>query len=95
MICCGFAASGPNTRTTQLFLNFQDSGAVLDKDFAPFARVVQGMDAVDSIFKAGEGISQGSIQREGNRFLDREHPLLTRVVTARVVEFAAAEREEL
>ena len=52
-------AGGPNTRTTQLFLNFGDSGPVLDNDFAPFAEVTAGMDAVDSIFKIGDGPPSG------------------------------------
>jgi hypothetical protein len=58
-----FAMSGPNTRTTQLFLNFGDSSKVLDGDFAPFAEVVEGMEAVDAIFKIGEGeLWSGSVQ---------------------------------
>ena len=87
-----FAMSGPNTRTTQLFLNFGDGGKVLDSDFAPFAEVVQGMEAVDAIYKVGEGKpsgpgpSQGDIQAQGNAYLDKAYPKLTRVVTARVVE---------
>lgn len=90
-----FAMSGPGTRTTQLFLNFRDSSAVLDKDFAPFARVVAGMDAIESIYKSGEGISQGRINQEGNSFLDRDHPKLTRIETARLVAAYDGVREEL
>ena len=64
---------------------------MLDKQFAPFARVVVGMDAVDAIFKIGEGApkgagpEQGKIQAQGNAYLDREFPKLTRVVSARIV----------
>ena len=84
--------AGPNTRTTQLFLNFGNSGPVLDADFAVFAHVVQGMSSIDEIFKVGEGPPSGQgpaqdkITREGNAYLDREFPKLTRVVRAKVVE---------
>jgi len=87
-----FAMSGPNTRTTQLFLNFGDGGKVLDNDFAPFAEVVQGMEVVDTIFKIGEGPpsgagpGQGEITRRGNKYLDAEFPKLTKIVTARIVD---------
>ena len=54
-----FAMSGPHTRTTQLFLNFGDSGKVLDRDFAPFGEVVKGMEVVDLIHKIGEGPPSG------------------------------------
>lgn len=50
-----FATSGPDTRTTQLFLNFGDCSTVLDNDFASFAEVVSGMDAMDGIYIVGEG----------------------------------------
>jgi peptidyl-prolyl cis-trans isomerase A (cyclophilin A) len=92
-----FAMSGANTRTTQLFLNFGDSGPVLDRDFAPFAEVVSGMDAVDAIFKVGEGPpsgqgpAQGKIVSEGNAYLDRGFPQLTKVVSAKVVAAPADE----
>lgn len=83
-----FATSGPNTRTTQIFLNFGDCSKVLDRDFAPFAEVVEGMDAVDAIFKVGDsppGPPQHDIVAEGNAYLDRHYPRLTRIAAARVV----------
>jgi peptidyl-prolyl cis-trans isomerase A (cyclophilin A) len=95
-----FAMSGPHTRTTQLFLNFGDSSAVLDKDFAPFAQVVAGMSNVDTIHKIGEGPpsgsgpSQSNIVEKGNAFLDATFPQLTQLVTARIVP-APAPRDDL
>jgi len=86
-----FAMSGPNTRTSQLFLNFGDSSKVLDGDFAPFGEVVEGMPHVDTIYKVGEGApsgsgpTQGEIVARGNAYLDSKFPKLTKVVTARVV----------
>ncbi len=81
-----FAMSGPNSRTTQLFLNYGDCSKVLDSDFAPFAEVVSGMDAVDAIYKTGEGAPSGSgpsqqlINQRGNAYLDAEFPQLTRIL---------------
>ena len=67
-----FAMAGPGTRTTQLFLNFGDCAKVLDRDFAPFAEVVEGMAAVDAIYKVGEGgpgkgPTQDKIKAKGNQ----------------------------
>lgn len=74
-----FATSGPNTRTTQLFINFADNAMLDAQGFSPMGEVVRGMDVVDALNdEYGEfpGMQQSSIEREGNAFLRREYPAL-------------------
>ncbi len=81
-----FATSGPNTRTTQLFINLKNNSSSLDgQGFSPFARVVSGMEFVDAITSEyGEGPQQQVIEREGNVYLEREFPKLDYVKTATI-----------
>ena len=88
-----FAMTGPDTRTTQLFISLVDNGRLDAQGFAPLGRVVRGMDVVDRLYGGyGEGAGgglragrQGRILAEGNAHLDREFPKLDRVVRVRVV----------
>ena len=87
-----FAHGGPNTRTTQVFINFNDNSASLDKlGFPPFGRVVEGEAAVRKIFTGygegaprGKGPEQGRIQMEGNAYLNKEFPKLDYVKKATI-----------
>ena len=80
-----FATAGPNTRTTQVFINFGNNGR-LDRDFAPFGEVVSGMEAVDKISGIyGEQPDQGLIQRQGNAYLAKQFPKLDYVRKAAIV----------
>jgi peptidyl-prolyl cis-trans isomerase A (cyclophilin A) len=93
-----FAIGGPETRSTQMFINLKDN-ANLGADFAPIGEVVSGMDAVDSLYsgygdaapRSGpqyglEGPRQDSIGRQGNAYLLRGWPKLDYIKTARVVQ---------
>lgn len=69
-----FANAGPNSRSTQLFINYK-SNAFLDKTFMPFGEVTSGMTVVDKInAKHGEEPDQGQIQANGNRYLQKAFP---------------------
>ena len=63
-----FATGGPNTRTTQVFINFGDNGALDAQGFSPFGEVVEGMDVVNKLYGGyGEQVTnlQGEIESQG------------------------------
>ena len=72
-----FATSGPNSRTTQMFINFGNNANLDGMGFAPFGSIIEGMDVVDRIYQIGEKPNQGQIQSEGNRYLKTKFPMLS------------------
>ncbi len=87
-----FAMAGPNTRTTQLFINFGDNVNLDSMGFPPFGKVVKGMDVVDKIngeygegAPNGSGPDQGRIQMEGNTYLKKDFPNLDYIKSATIV----------
>jgi peptidyl-prolyl cis-trans isomerase A (cyclophilin A) len=86
-----YAMAGPDTRTTQLFINFRNNARLDSQGFAPFGRVIEGMSVVDSLYSGygegaprGMGPDQGRAQGEGNAYLRGSFPQLDFVKTARV-----------
>jgi peptidyl-prolyl cis-trans isomerase A (cyclophilin A) len=72
-----FAMETPETRTTQVFINFGDNSKLDIDGFAPFGEVVSSMVLVEQIYSGyGEGPDQARIQMEGNAFLMRDLPRL-------------------
>lgn len=87
-----FATAGPNTRTTQLFINFKDNQRLDSMGFSPFAKVTEGMDTVDNLYSDygegepyGNGPSQSKIQTEGNEYLKSNFPKLDYIISTEII----------
>jgi cyclophilin family peptidyl-prolyl cis-trans isomerase len=88
-----YAMTGPNTRTTQIYINTGDQSRQDVDGFAPFGKVIEGMDVVDSLYaeygeNSGGGMRagrQGKLFEEGNAYLDREFPHLDKLLKATVI----------
>ncbi|HTR38409.1 MAG TPA: peptidylprolyl isomerase [Bryobacteraceae bacterium] len=82
-----FATAGPNTRTTQLFINFRDNAGLDTQGFAPFGEVVEGMDTVvDKISSAyGERPQQDKITNEGDAYVAKNFPNIDKIKLAKIL----------
>ncbi len=86
-----FATSGPDSRTSQVFINFADNNGLDGQGFSPFGQVTTGMNVVDALYSGygegaprGRGPDQGRIQREGNAYLTKEFPNMDYVKKATI-----------
>ena len=82
-----FASAGPDSRTTQLFINLGSNTRLDPIGFAPIGSVTGGMSVVDQLY-SGYGDAptshQAEMQTEGNAWLDKNYPKLDSIKTARI-----------
>ena len=88
-----YAMAGPNTRTTQLFINYTDNSRLDKMGFAPIGRVAEGMDVVDRFYAdygegapQGKGPDQGRLQAEGREYLTKNFSQLDCITKATIIE---------
>jgi len=90
----GYAMTGPDTRTSQLYINLSDNSRLDAEGFSPIGKVISGMEIVDQLYSgygedAGGGMragKQGKLFEGGSEYLDREFPKLDRLVKATLVK---------
>jgi peptidyl-prolyl cis-trans isomerase A (cyclophilin A) len=81
-----FATSGPDSRSTQVFINFEDNARLDEMGFAPFGKVSDGMDVVKKITSEyGQKAGQPLIQSQGNAYLNREFPNMDYIKKAEIM----------
>jgi peptidyl-prolyl cis-trans isomerase A (cyclophilin A) len=85
-----FATAGPNTRTTQLFINFGNNTFLDSQGFSPFGKVISGMDVVQKLYSGyGERPDQGAITSQGKAYLDKNFPDIDSIKSTTIVPLAA------
>ena len=88
-----FATAGPGTRTSQVFINLADNKRLDGMGFAPFGKVIEGMDIVEKLYSGygegapyGHGPDQGRVRTHGNAYLEASFPKLDGITKATVGE---------
>ena len=88
-----YAKGGPDTRSTQFFINLADNVNLDQMGFPPFGKVVEGMAVVDSFYSGygegaprGRGPSQGLMQSQGNKYLSSQFPKLDYIKGASLLD---------
>ena len=79
-----FAGSGPNSRSSQLFIAYDRAGGLGNSPWeTPFGEVVEGMNNVNNLYSEygdmppwGKGPQQGPIRNQGSRYIEENFPNL-------------------
>jgi len=80
----------PNSRSTQLFINYGNNAFLDSQRFAPFGQVTEGMEVATAIFSGyGEQPDQGRLTSQGKAYTDASFPKLDRILNAAIVPAAA------
>jgi peptidyl-prolyl cis-trans isomerase A (cyclophilin A) len=90
-----FATRGPSTRSTQVFINLRDNRNLDGRGFAPFGRVVEGLEIVDKLYAGygevmtlgGSGPDPAKLEAIGDEYAERSFPRLDLINSAKVIEY--------
>lgn len=84
-----FATKGEDSRTSQIFINYENNSFLDSQGFSPFGQVIEGMHNAEGIYSGyGEMPDQGQITNVGNSYLERAYPDLDYVKKATIIEEA-------
>ena len=85
-----FAKAGPNTNSTQVFINYGDNSRLATQGgFSTFAKVVSGMDVVEKFKAVGDprmGLDQEALWNNGEAYLQRQPDKPNMILKAEVVD---------
>ena len=84
-----YATAGPNTRTTQLFINYIDDSRLDSMGFAPFGTVISGMETAKKIFNPTPGntggVDQGEYTSKGNDWIKAKYPKINFITNTTIL----------
>lgn len=83
-----FASAGPNTRSTQVFINYGDNTRLDGMGFAPFGTVSSGMDSATSLDNPtpgnSGGVNQDDYETKGNSWIKATYPGINFITDAEI-----------
>ena len=84
-----FATAGPNTRTTQLFINTQDNPGLDSQGFAPLGKVVQSLGTIVNVFNPtpndSDGVDQGLYAQNGYQWIETNYPGINSITASKIL----------
>lgn len=83
-----YATDGPDTRTSQVFINYANNSRLDKLGFAPFGEVVSGLEVAEAAFNPTPGvrlgIDQESYEANGNRWIRENYPGVNFILSATI-----------
>jgi peptidyl-prolyl cis-trans isomerase A (cyclophilin A) len=91
-----FANRGPNTRSTQIFVNLKNNSNLDSRNFAPIGRVVEGIENAANLYAGygevmtlgGSGPDPAKLEAMGDEYAQRSFSRLDTINSAKVIDYA-------
>jgi peptidyl-prolyl cis-trans isomerase A (cyclophilin A) len=85
-----YATAGPDTRTSQIFINYVDNSRLDESGFAPFAKVISGFDTALALVNPtpgnSNGVNQEMYEHKGNEWILNKYPEISLITCTTVQE---------